>query len=57
MRGIRSVSTMPPRRRAEPPVAKRAMEREMRELCARLDAMETTQRRAPDVGDISEERK
>jgi hypothetical protein len=45
---------MPPRRRVEPPVENRAMEREMRELCARLDAMETTQRRAPDVGDISE---
>jgi hypothetical protein len=26
----------------------------MRELRARLDAMETTQRRAPDVGDISD---
>jgi hypothetical protein len=31
-----------------------AMEREMRELHARLDAMETTQRRTPDTGDISE---
>jgi hypothetical protein len=30
------------------------MEREMRELCARLDAMETTQRRAPDAGDVSD---
>jgi hypothetical protein len=45
---------MPPRRRVDPPVANRAMEREMRELRARLDAMETTQRRAPDVGDVSE---
>jgi hypothetical protein len=26
----------------------------MRELSARLDAMETTQRRAPDVGDVSD---
>jgi len=26
----------------------------MRELCARLDAMETTQRRAPKAGDVSE---
>jgi hypothetical protein len=43
-----------PRRHVEPPVAKRAMEREMRELCARMDAMETTQRRAPDAGDVSE---
>jgi hypothetical protein len=49
-----NVSTMPPRRRVDPPVANRAMEREMRELRARLDAMETTQRRAPDVGDVSE---
>jgi hypothetical protein len=30
------------------------VEREMRELCARLDAMETTQRRTPDTVDISE---
>jgi hypothetical protein len=45
---------MPPRRHADPPVANRAMEREMRELCVRLDAMETTQRRAPDAGDVSE---
>jgi hypothetical protein len=45
---------MPPRRRVDPPVANRAMEREMRELRVRLDAMETTQRRAPDAGDVSE---
>jgi len=31
-----------------------AMEREMRELRARLDAMETTQRRTTDTGDVSE---
>jgi hypothetical protein len=37
---------MPPRRRVDPPIANRAMEREMRELRVRLDAMETTQRRA-----------
>jgi hypothetical protein len=30
------------------------MEREMRELCARMDAIETTQRRAPDTGDVNE---
>jgi hypothetical protein len=30
------------------------LEMEMRELCARLDAMETTQRRTTDIGDISE---
>jgi hypothetical protein len=49
-----NVSTMSPRRRVDPPVANRAMERDMRELHARLDAMETTQRRVPDVGDVSE---
>jgi hypothetical protein len=30
------------------------MEEEMRRLRMRLDAMETTQRRAPDIGDVSE---
>jgi hypothetical protein len=45
---------MPPRRRGERPVENPAMEQEMRQLRARLDAMETTQRREPDVGDISE---
>jgi hypothetical protein len=30
------------------------MGEEMRKLRARLDAMETTQRRAPEVGDVSE---
>jgi hypothetical protein len=30
------------------------VEREMRKLHARLDAMETKKRRAPDVGDISD---
>jgi hypothetical protein len=30
------------------------MEREMRELRTRLDAMETTKRRTPDVGDIGD---
>jgi hypothetical protein len=45
---------MPPRRRAERPVENPVVEREMRELRARLDAMETTQRRAPDVGDVSD---
>jgi hypothetical protein len=52
--GIRYISTMFPRRRAEPHVENRAMEREMRELCARLDAMETAQRRAHDVGDVND---
>jgi hypothetical protein len=45
---------MPPRRCVDPPVENRAMERDMRELCARIDVMETTQRRAPNVGDISD---
>jgi hypothetical protein len=31
-----------------------SMEREMRELCSQLDAMETTQRRTTDTGDVSE---
>jgi hypothetical protein len=31
------------------------MEEEMRQLRARLDAMETTQRRAPEAGDVSED--
>jgi hypothetical protein len=48
------VSTIPPRIRVDPPVANRAMEKEMRQLFARLYSMETTQRRAPDAGDISE---
>jgi hypothetical protein len=45
---------MPPRRCDDPPVANRSMEREIRSLCARLDVMETTKRRASDVGDLSE---
>jgi hypothetical protein len=44
---------MPPRRR-ERDMPDPAVEREMRELRARLDAMETTQRRATDTGDVSE---
>jgi hypothetical protein len=52
--GIRYVITMPPRRCVEPPVANRAMEREMRELHARMDAMETTQRREPDASDVND---
>jgi hypothetical protein len=46
-------SAMPPRRR-DRPMPDPAVEREMRELRARLDAMETTQRRTVDTGDISE---
>jgi hypothetical protein len=46
---------MPPRRCGNPPVANRAMEREMREIRAILDAMETTQRREHDPGYVSDE--
>jgi hypothetical protein len=46
---------MPPRRHRDRPVANPTMEEEMRRLCARLDAMETAQRRAPDAGDINED--
>jgi hypothetical protein len=45
---------MLPRRCVEPPTTNRAMEREMRELRAGLESMETKQRRAPDAGDVSE---
>jgi hypothetical protein len=51
---IRYISTMPPRRHAKPIVENRAMKREMRQLQVRLDAMETSQRRAPDDGDVSD---
>jgi hypothetical protein len=44
---------MPPRRR-EVPLANHVVEREMRELHTRLEIMEVTQRRTPDIGDISE---
>jgi hypothetical protein len=37
----------------EPPLSNRAMEREMREIRARLEVMEVAQRRAPDVVDVS----
>jgi hypothetical protein len=39
----RNFTAMPPRRR-ERPMPNPAVEREMHELCARLDAMETAQR-------------
>jgi hypothetical protein len=41
-------------RQVEPPLANRYVEREMREVRARLEAMEAAQRRAPDTGDISD---
>jgi hypothetical protein len=47
-------NTMPPRRGTEPPVENQVVEREIRELHSKLDAMETKQRRAPDVGAISD---
>jgi hypothetical protein len=52
--GITYTNTMMPRRHVEPPVEKKYMEREMRELWVRLDTMETTQRRALDVGDVND---
>jgi hypothetical protein len=45
---------MLPRRCAKPPVANRAVERNMREICARLDAMEIKQRRSLDAGEVSD---
>lgn len=45
---------MPPRRCKDKPVENPSMEEEITWLCARLDSMETTQRRAPDTGDINE---
>jgi hypothetical protein len=48
-----SFTAMPLRRR-DRPMPDPTVEREMCELCARLDAMETTQRRTVDTGDISE---
>ena len=45
---------MPPRRHVERPVSNLVMEREMREICAILDAMDITQIISPDVGDFSD---
>jgi hypothetical protein len=50
----KKISSMPPRRR-DRPMLDPAVEREMHELHARLDPMETTQRHTADVGDISED--
>jgi hypothetical protein len=38
----------------EPPLANRAVEREMRELHAILEVMEAMQRSTPDAGDVSD---
>jgi hypothetical protein len=43
-----------PSRRRDRPMPDLVVEREMRELCARLDAIETSQRCLINVGDISE---
>jgi hypothetical protein len=45
---------MPPRRHVEPPLSNHVVEREMREICERLEVMEEVQRRAPNAGDISD---
>jgi hypothetical protein len=45
---------MPPLRRRERLVVNAAMEWEMRQLCASLDAMEIKKRRELEVGDVSE---
>jgi hypothetical protein len=45
---------MPPRRLGEEPLANHVVEREMQELHVRLETMEATQRRALDVGDVSD---
>jgi hypothetical protein len=45
---------MPPRRHHDRPMPDPVVEREMRELRARLDAMEMAQRQTTEVGDVSE---
>jgi hypothetical protein len=45
---------MLPRRCVEPPVENLVVEREMRELCAGLDVMETMQRREPNDGNVND---
>jgi hypothetical protein len=45
---------MSPRRHKEREVSNETMGEEMRQICAILDAMETVQRRDPNVGDINE---
>jgi hypothetical protein len=50
----RKLGTMLSRRRRERPIVNVAMGEEMRQLRARLDAIYTTTRRAPDIGNVSE---
>jgi hypothetical protein len=45
---------MSSRRCGERPIANASMEEEMRQVGARLDTMETTQRRSPEAGDVSD---
>jgi hypothetical protein len=45
---------MTPRRCVEPPISNHIIEREMRDICTRLELMEAVQRRAPNSGDISD---
>jgi hypothetical protein len=51
---LRIVEVMPPRVRTRPPIANRAIGREMRELHARLEVMEAMQRRTPTIEDVSD---
>jgi hypothetical protein len=50
----RNFAAMPQRRR-DRPMPDLAVEREMRELCAKLDSMETAQRHTVNAGDINED--
>jgi hypothetical protein len=49
-----TVEAMPPRIRTGPPIENRVVGREVRELRARLEAMEAMQRRTPTTEDVSD---
>jgi hypothetical protein len=51
---VEQIETMPPRRFQERPMPDPSVKREMTELHARFDAMETSQRRIVYTGDISQ---
>jgi hypothetical protein len=51
---VEQIETMSSRRHQDRPMPDPTVEREMKELPARLDTMETTQRRTTDIEDISE---
>jgi hypothetical protein len=51
---MRKLGIMPAKRCRDRSVVNETMEEEMRQLRARLYAMDTTQRREPNVGDVSE---